>query len=160
MRGGGTDGIGAAPTGGDVKDLRQLWNTLETGGLYDYTEKIKSNIIRDETPPVFLNPEFDSASILAGGADPDVKMGGMLIDIETTESGRFTSDHYHRLVGYWALSIPARVRKAPQTWLGVYFSRHGVLSVIDTPAMSDADIERFLNEFGKIRDIHKPACGA
>ena len=162
MRSGGTDGIGAEPVDGDVEDLRRLWGLLESGGLCDYAEKLKSGALSNALSPVVLNPEFGRATAMVGGADADIIIDGMLVDVKTTKNGRFTTDYYHQLVGYWALSMLGGVDKASPCdigRLGVYFSRHGVLKTVGVPSIMGERLNSFLGEFRRLANIHRPTRG-
>lgn len=150
FRAGVTDQVGTPPDAGDVSDLRSLWRTLEDGGLRDIGE------------PVALNPTFGQASGLVGGADADIVAGGLLVDIKTTKKGRFERRYFDQLVGYWALSIMGGIDgyAGRIEGLGVYFSRHGVLSTLPLPEIGDADLARFLAEFKRLAaDAASPKPG-
>lgn len=157
IRSGRADGIGSEPGAGDIADLRQLWDLLESGDLGGAWE------------PVALNPTFGRATDLVGGADADIIADDMIIDIKTTKSGRFTADYYHQLVGYWALSRMGGVdglnftmidglRSHPIGRLGVYFSRHGALRHMSVPDIGDRRLEAFLGEFGRLASLHARAA--
>ena len=72
---------------------------------------------------------------MVGGADADLIIDRILIDIKTTKSNSFTQDMYNQLLGYYALST-FRKDLDGITELGIYFSRYGVLNVVAAP---DAD---------------------
>lgn len=137
FRAGITDQVGTTPDAGDVSDLRSLWRTLETGGLRNIGE------------PLALNPTFGPASGLVGGADADIVANGLLVDIKTTKKGRFERQYFDQLVGYWALSIIGDINSYDGRIdsLGIYFSRHGVLSTLPLPEISNVDLNRFLAKF-------------
>lgn len=139
-RAGMTDQIETTPDAGDISDLRSLWQTLEAGGLRDIGE------------PLALNPTFGPASRLVGGADADIMAGGLLVDIKTTKKGRFERQYFDQLVGYWALSVIGGIDgyAGQIDKLGVYFSRHGVLSTLPLPEISDGDLDLFLAEFKRL----------
>ena len=44
----------------------------------------------------YLNPTFGDASNLVGGADADIILDDMLIDIKTTKAISFTQEHYNQ----------------------------------------------------------------
>jgi hypothetical protein len=80
-----------------------------------------------------LNPSFDKASRLVGGADADVLIDDTLIDVKTTKRLLFTAEMFRQLVGYYVLSkvggIAHGVRPKPQIrHLAVYFARFGVFA--------------------------------
>ena len=148
-RSGHAGGIRARPNLDDMQDLRRLWGVLEGGGL------------RDLKGPVALNPEFGAATDMVRGADADVIAGDILIDIKTTKNGRFTTEYYHQLVGYWALSLVGGVDGLPNhniDRLGVYFSRHGVLHTVPIPSIGSDALELFLAKFKRMANRYsRPA---
>lgn len=78
-----------------------------------------------------LNPSFGWGSMVAGGADGDLRFDDMLIDIKTVKRAELSSKLFRQLVGYAMLSWIGsearigRVRKIRK--VGVYWSRQGVL---------------------------------
>jgi len=75
-----------------------------------------------------LNPIFGIGSRLIGGADADLVIDGMLIDIKTTKSLELKLDNFNQLLGYLALheiwSVDGVKRKPKISQLAVYFSRY------------------------------------
>lgn len=136
----------AAVNGDDIKDLRNLWGVLIEGDL------------RDTKGPVWLNPTFGKASGMVGGADADFIAGDMLVDIKTTKNGQFTRGHFNQLVGYCVLDYLGKKRgmhDVPDTAslgrAGIYFSRHGVLRVVDVDQIYNAPgFDGFLDEFNRL----------
>lgn len=90
-----------------------------------------------------LNPTFGYGSSLVGGADADLIIDGILIDIKTVTDPIFKRDHYHQLVGYYILSLLGIVRNstfgnqtgARVSHIGIYFARHGVLRTFPTKSI-------------------------
>jgi len=78
-----------------------------------------------------LNPTFGEASQLIGGADADLVIDNLLIDIKTTTKLEFKRDHFNELIGYYTLykigGIPGAPVKPKIENLGIYFSRYGEL---------------------------------
>ena len=82
-----------------------------------------------------LNPHFGKGSTLVGGADADLIVDGVLIDIKTTQQTSFTQDNFNQLIGYYVLSKLGKVNDSEDiqiSKLGIYFSRYGILHTIPT----------------------------
>ena len=86
-----------------------------------------------------LNPTFGYGSRLVGGADADLIIDGIMIDIKTTKKSTFSKEYYHQLVGYYILSLLGKVSTgstsndiAKVNRIGVYFSRYGILHTFQT----------------------------
>lgn len=82
-----------------------------------------------------LNPTFGEASRLVGGADADLVIDDMIIDIKTTKNLRLERDHFHQLIGYFILHEIAGVGdltpKPEISRVAIYFSRHAFLYTLD-----------------------------
>ena len=104
----------------DVADIENLLSVMKNSGL-----------LRPKTR-AFLNPTFGEGSSLVGGADADLIIDKMLIDIKTTKSISFTQDMYNQLLGYYALST-FKDKLGGIANLGIYFSRYGVLHTVPIP---------------------------
>ena len=123
----------------DREDLQQLVKVIPAGDFK--TKKI-----------CVLNPTFGEASKLVGGADADVILGDMLIEIKTVMKCRLLSKYLHQLVGYYCLyriggviGVPAN---RPLRRLGVYFARHGYLYTMPLKeCWKDSDFSEFLKWF-------------
>ena len=112
----------------DVKDLRNLISVVDLNNF-----ELKNNC--------FLNPNFGKASKLIGGADADLIINDMLIEIKTTKTLEMRRDTYNQLIGYYTLykiagingvAEPNEIKK-----LGVYFSRYGYLHVYNVEEIID-----------------------
>lgn len=101
----------------DIADLRNLINIVQP------------NVFRTQGR-VLLNPDFGPGSLLVKGADADLILDDLLIDVKTTI--KFTLDRkaFDQLLGYFTLSVIER-RFDPEvkeiTRLGIYFARHAYL---------------------------------
>lgn len=77
-----------------------------------------------------LDPTF-GASGLVGGADVDLVLDNMLIDIKTTKFLQIKRDYINQLLGYYILSRIGGINGVPKqhkiNTIGIYFSRHGYL---------------------------------
>ena len=103
---------------GDVIDLRRLVSVVNPDAF-----KAKELCL--------LNPTFGEASQLVGGADADLVIDNVLIDIKTTTQLEFKRDHFNELIGYYALyklgGIPDAPIEPKIENLGIYYSRYGEL---------------------------------
>lgn len=76
-----------------------------------------------------LNPAFSDGSAMLGGADADLLIDDLLIDVKTTAKLKIRTEDWRQLIGYAALNehfpIGGGKRPLPIRRLGFYFSRHG-----------------------------------
>ncbi|HWE97629.1 MAG TPA: hypothetical protein VG269_26980 [Tepidisphaeraceae bacterium] len=87
-----------------------------------------------------LNPGFGKASRIVRGADADLIVGDLLIDVKTTKDGSVEADEIDQLLGYFILARQARSadKNFPQiNRLGLYYSRHAHLWTWDVSALHD-----------------------
>ena len=79
-----------------------------------------------------LNPTFGEGSKLIGGADADLLLDDMLIDVKTTATLKIRTEDWRQLIGYAALNehfpIGGGEQPVPIRRVGFYFSRHGYLA--------------------------------
>lgn len=89
------------------------------------------------------NPTFGRASALVGGADGDLALDDLLIDVKTTSKCALPQETFHQLIGYYALACLGGIAGLPPehhiTRLGLYFARHGVLHVIPVDEIVDPE---------------------
>jgi hypothetical protein len=108
-----------------------------------------------------LNPAFGEGSKIVGGADADIYIDGMIIDIKTTKNIEIRRSYFNQLIGYYILhhigSIGEIEPKLQASSLGIYFSRHAYLYKFDVDSLiEDVDFsaivewfkERAKEEFG------------
>lgn len=104
----------------DIEDLQYLIELIKP------EDWIAENI-------AVLNPTFGAAGSLVGGADADLIIDDMLIEIKTTLKLEVTKDFINQLIGYYILykisgisgvNIDIELLK-----IGIYFSRFGVLKL-------------------------------
>lgn len=102
----------------NIDDLRNLISVVEP-------EFFKADKI------CLLNPIFNKASILVKGADADLVIDDMLIDIKTTKKLQMNRDYFNQLIGYYTLYRIGGIDGMPPQneikKLGIYFSRYGYL---------------------------------
>jgi hypothetical protein len=81
---------------------------------------------------MLLNPTFEEASLLVGGADTDLVTGDMLVEFKTTKASEMQAGDLDQLLGYYLLARHNR-RSNPAfpviNRLAIYFCRHGLLWV-------------------------------
>lgn len=138
----------------DIEDLRNLLSIV----------KPKLFTVRKYA---ILNPDFGLGSALVGGADADLIIDDVLIEIKTTTSGEVKPEYIYQLVGYYILS---KIDPDHLNWeirrfypgevdikrVGIYFSRHGELVTFDVKDLvSDESID-FLVEFFKLGEWDLP----
>ena len=104
--------------GKDIEDLNNLISLVNP-------DFFKANEI------CLLNPIFNRASILVGGADADLVIDDMLIDIKTTKKLQMNRNYFNQLIGYYTLYRIGGIDGMPPQneikKLGIYFSRYGYL---------------------------------
>ncbi|WP_066423352.1 hypothetical protein [Anabaena sp. 4-3] len=101
----------------DIQDLRNLVQLLNP-------EIFKSS------GKIILNPSWQEASLLVGGADGDLIIDDLLVDFKTSKALSLERRHVNQLIGYYALSVIFQNYQPDAIdlkSLGIYFSRFGVL---------------------------------
>lgn len=87
-----------------------------------------------------LNPSFNYSG-LVGGADADLVIDDMLIDIKITKNLELRRSDFNQIIGYYALYKLGGINGMPHNYdikrLGIYFSRYGYLHLIDTQRIID-----------------------
>ncbi|MBS1979420.1 MAG: hypothetical protein JST46_18765 [Bacteroidetes bacterium] len=123
----------------DIDDLKQLTQTCDLE-VFKPMKKI------------ILNPTFGEGSNLVGGADADMIVDDMLIDIKVTKELKLTRPHFNQVLGYYLLFLIGGVDNHKDTkikTLGLYFARHHVLWTIKIDDIANND------EFNKVKDFLK-----
>jgi len=112
----------------DVDDLRQLHEAIPV-------ERLRSETL------CLLNPTFGKASRLVGGADADVFIDDLLLDIKTVQDATFSRDMLNQLVGYYTLHVMGGIGgldpKPSIRRVGIYFSRHAHLYIVNLEDVID-----------------------
>jgi hypothetical protein len=105
-----------------------------------------------------LNPTFGNASLLVGGADADLILDDILIDIKVTKQEGMKRDSFNQLMGYYILhriAIPDKKYSKEISRLGIYSARFGELisfnvdDVIDENSFDDF-CKWFINKAGEL----------
>lgn len=112
----------------DINDLQNLISIVNT-------DDFKSQGI------CLLNPSFGKASSLVGGADADIILDDMIIDIKTTKNLKFPLDYFNQLIGYYTLYQMggfSDLKERPDiNKLAIYYSRHAYLYVVEVEEVID-----------------------
>lgn len=105
----------------DLQDLRQLYEAIPSGCF-------------QARKRCLLNPTFGKASALVGGADADLLIDDLLVDIKTVEGAVFNRKMFNQLLGYYTLHIIDGIgsldSKPTIRRISVYFSRHAYLHIV------------------------------
>jgi hypothetical protein len=115
-----------------------------------------------------LNPPFTAAG-LVHGADADIVLDDLLVDLKTSADFRLTTRYLNQLFGYLVLSRLggfAGVKKSPEIRrLGIYFARYDHLYTFDVEeVISEGDLKLFCKWFKKafagtaIVAVARPVC--
>jgi len=102
----------------DIQDLKNLISLVRA-------EEFNSNKY------CLLNPTFNEASSLVGGADADIIIDNQLIDIKTTKKLEISREMFNQIIGYYVLGWIGgigneRIDISNITDIGFYFSRYGI----------------------------------
>ena len=104
----------------DKEDIADLWNLINV---------VDPNLFLTQGR-VLLNPDFGPGSLLVNGADADLILDDLLIDIKTIKNLALERKSFDQLLGYYTLSVIER-RFDPDIEeirrLGIYFSRYAYL---------------------------------
>lgn len=118
----------------DVIDLKRLYSLLK-----DDMWKCKETCL--------LNPVFGDASLLVNGADTDLILDDMLIDIKVTTQAGLKRDFFNQLMGYYILNKIAGIDSNYGNTinrLGIYSARYGELISFN---VNDVIDENTFNDF-------------
>lgn len=132
----------------DLQDLRNLLSLVKPD---DFRAKRSC----------LLNPTFGDAARLVGGADADLVIDSMLVDVKTTKNFELTRDHFNQLIGYMVLHDLAGfggIRpKRRISKLSIYFSRHAHLETYDVRDIVDPDTyPSFVRWFSSAAEMSPP----
>lgn len=92
-----------------------------------------------------LNPSFDYASSLVGGADADVIIDDVLFDIKTTKNLDLKLDDFCQIIGYLLLYRISGalcnhgIENSEIKRLGIYYSRYGYLFSFSVDEIVDSE---------------------
>jgi hypothetical protein len=101
-----------------------------------------------------LNPTFGKGSELIGGADADLVIDDMLVDIKSSKKFKLERYALNQIIGYYLLSIIGGIngKKLPRIkHVGIYFARFGYLFQFPVSHYYDSKRFRLLAaEFSKL----------
>ncbi len=121
----------------DVEDLKSLMS------IFDYSKFAFQNRL-------ILNPTFGIGSVMVGGADADVIVDDMIIEIKATKKFSLQRSYLNQLIGYSLLAriggINGDKSLPPINKIGIYYARHGKLWSMD---LSEWGTEKHLIEAEK-----------
>jgi hypothetical protein len=125
---------GYIPPSWEVIERQDLENLRDLITLVNF-DLFKTNGV------VLLNPTFGLASAMVGGADADLVIEDVLIEIKTVKNLSLEYDDFAQLIGYYTLSQIDEIDGAsPQheiKRLGVYFSRYAYLHLMNVEEVID-----------------------
>jgi len=117
-----TEFVGQAAHTDDITDLRNFVAALPL-------DHFKAKKI------CLLNPTFGESSVAIGGADADLVIDDLLLDIKATKKQPISTDDFHTLVGYYVLyrigGITSEKKPPTITRVGFYFARHRLFMTWD-----------------------------
>ena len=101
-----------------------------------------------------LNPAFGKASKLVGGADVDLVIDDMIIDIKTTKNLELSRAYFNQIIGYYLLYKIGGIDKLPArhniSRVGIYYARYGFLCLINIKdVIDDKSLSNFIKCFKK-----------
>jgi hypothetical protein len=123
----------------DVMDLNNLINICDI------------SLFKPENR-IYLNPSFGEGSTLVNGADADLAIDDLLIDIKVTKEIKVTRQYYNQIICYYLLFMIGGIngnREHKIKRLGIYFARHGYLWTIHKWDIG------FIDKFNTVIDILK-----
>lgn len=126
----------------DQETLQDLKNLVEIVEL----DTFKSN------GRVVLNPSWKQFSSALGGADGDLIIDDLLIEIKTLTRLNLEAKYFNQLMIYYLLSVAFRVYCQPEapkiTRLGIYFSRYAFLYIFNVKdVIIDFRLQRVIDWF-------------
>jgi len=106
-----------------------------------------------------LNPGFGTASAMVKGADADILLDGLLLEVKTVKKLDLKQEYFHQLVAYYLLAciggIEGLKKKPVIDSLGIYFSRHAeVFSLPISDVIGDDDLQTTLAWFQNLIAEH------
>lgn len=132
----------------DTKDIKDLKHLVALVDIKQFKAKEKC----------MLNPTFGKSSQDIGGADADLIIDDMLIDIKTIKNLEFTAEMFRQLMGYYLLHLREGRIFGDIKYLGIYFSRFGVLWKFE-PALVDSMLFEDMTFLGSISQDAKIKIG-
>lgn len=110
----------------EIEEIKLKYKTIynDLNNLTETLIDLKEEFIGKK---IFLNPTFKNSSLL-GGADADLIIDDILIDIKTVVNAIITKDMLSQLIGYLVLADFDNIKINK---IGIYFSRYNELQLFD-----------------------------
>lgn len=134
---------------GDLEDLKNLVGA------------IKPDLFKSKSV-CMLNPTFGEGSMLVGGADADIVIDNVLVDIKTSKYLEFTREQFNQIVGYYILNRYSGrvggVEELKLSKLGIYYSRYSILHLLPIEVIeSNPKLNSFIEWFvERAKEVYKP----
>lgn len=117
----------------DSKDMEDLVNLYELFTQHDWSAK----------EVCFLNPVFNEASLMVGGADADLIIDDVLVDFKTVKAAGMKRTDFDQLMGYYLLNeiggIMGSEEKHTINKVAVYSSRYGEIMTLEIKDIFDIE---------------------
>jgi hypothetical protein len=130
----------------DIDDLKSL------------IERVDSRYLTSSTGVCVLNPMFGKAADLVGGADADIVVDHLLLDIKTTIEAGFSRKWFNQLIGYYLLYKISGIEGMPPDHeiraLGVYSARYNWFAVFRVEDMvTSSRVENLAKWFKRVAPL-------
>ena len=130
-----------------VPDKDVIQEVVDIGNVFIKVVKATDFLHKDST--IIFNPKFGRYGALCGGADADIFIEGCLYDFKSTKDIGYHQNYAAQLLGYYFLSrIEDDLHEGDLAgqqikYLGIYFSRYGVMCKVPVPEIPQEAIEEF-----------------
>jgi len=106
-----------------------------------------------EKKNAILNPTFGDFSKIVGGADADIIIDGVLIDLKTRNKLGYVGDDFAQLFGYAAMA--QKISMNLKT-VGIYHARFGVFTSVklDNPLLPPEFLDKYLKKIIQIAKVN------
>lgn len=137
----------AAMAAVSAPDMDAVKEVVEIGNVFIKVVHLEKLLQKDST--VVFNPKFGRYGAFCGGADADIFIDGCLYDFKSTKDIGYHRDYAAQLLGYYFLSrICEGLHEGDLVgqqikYLGIYFSRYGVICKVPVPEIPQEAIEEF-----------------
>lgn len=133
----------------DERDTKDLLNLINIVPFHQFKPKIG----------LMMNPTFGFGSHVVGGADVDLIIDDMIIEVKTTKNLKLVPNDWYQIIGYYILynidllDAIASNRRIPYPGapkiiidkVAIYFSRYGYLFVTNVDAITPETKTDFMN---------------
>jgi hypothetical protein len=129
-----------------IDDNLDFHDPKDTGDIKAMLSLVDMNDFKSKNS-CYLNPTFGKGSQMVYGADADLIIDDLLIDLKTTKHLRLEREDLNQLLGYYILSLIGGINDTPRVKpikrIGIYFARYGVLW--SAPVDDFGDSKKFRN---------------